>query len=270
MAEPGDGTLDLTTPEAVAAIKVAANEIADSLYNDRVSGLTKNRDTILGEKKELETRFAALEDELKKFDELGDLDGIRQLVSVLKSSEEAQLIKDGKFDEVIANRTTVMRSEYDQKITAFEGKVKELEGTSTGWEDKFKGKLLDISIRDAATKGEVLPEAVAYAITRGLEIFSLDENERIVALDEKGGIIMGVDGTNPMTPSEWISTDLRKDSAFMFPAVQGSGTPPGGGQPNQPGGKFTISKADLKKDFPRFKRMHAEAEKAGQEVFIHD
>lgn len=57
--------------------------------------------------------------------------------------------------------------------------------------------------------------------------FSLDENGKAVAIDANGEVVIGKDGSNPVTPKEWVE-GLRENKPYFWPKANGSGSPGSG------------------------------------------
>jgi hypothetical protein len=83
--------------------------------------------------------------------------------------------------------------------------------------------------------------ALEDIIRYGRTVFKMDESRTPVALDARGYVIPGKDGTTPLTIEEW-ARDLPKEKPHFFVPSDGMGSE--GGKHTSKGGKIDYSKIE--------------------------
>ena len=241
--------IDLENPDV--------KKLVEAAVADAVQGLTTNRDTILGEKKDLQQKFDELGEQWKGLDP----SIVKNLVDRMNNDEETKLIAEGKIDEVIERRVGAMKTDLEARLTAAQEKVTELEESSLANVSKVKKLVMDGLIRQAGGELKILPTAFDDAIHRANGRFELDEDDSPVARDDHGTLLMGKDGKTPLSPLEWLD-GMREKAPHWFPTPTGAGA--GGGSGGQTG-SFTLTRSQAR-DPQVYQTAKAEAAKAGQEL----
>ena len=155
------------------------------------------------------------------------------------------MIAEGKIDEVIQKRTEKMRQEHERLISTEKQRADKAEA----YANKFKQSVVQGQIVQAAVELGALNEATADIAFLAQSQFSLDENGKAVAIDANGEVIIGKDGTNPLSPKEWVE-GLREKKAYFWPKANGSGAP-GSGTPNKKWSDYTeAERATLARENP--------------------
>lgn len=208
---PDEIKVDLENPEIKAAIQAAVDEA--------VKGLKDKNAELIKDKKELKDELGSLK---SKVDGL-DLDAIKVLLDKSNQDEESKLIAEGKIEEVIQKRTEKMREEHEKLLKA----EKERADKAETYANKFRQSVIQGQIVQAAVEMGALSEATADIAFLAQSQFSLDENGRAVAIDANGEVVIGKDGSNPVTPKEWVE-GLRENKPYFWPKANGSGSPGSG------------------------------------------
>lgn len=211
--------------EAVRALYAKQDDGSFKLDVDGVPDVTKLTGALA---KEREAREAA-EKQAKAFDGM-NADEVKALLAKFEGDEEHQLIKAGKFEEVINKRTEKMRTEYERKLKAAEDVVANEKARAGKW----TGRVLDNAIRDAASKAGIHQHAIDDALFRGRSLFALDDDGNAVQLGQDGKPVLGKDGKSVFSPTEWLDT-MRESAPHWFPAAASGG----GAQNNNSVGKLT-------------------------------
>ncbi len=191
---PDEIKVDLENPEIKAAIQAAVDEA--------VKGLKDKNAELIKDKKELKDELGSLK---SKVDGL-DLDAIKVLL-----------------EEVIQKRTEKMREEHEKLLKA----EKERADKAETYANKFRQSVIQGQIVQAAVEMGALSEATADIAFLAQSQFSLDENGKAVAIDANGEVVIGKDGSNPVTPKEWVE-GLRENKPYFWPKANGSGSPGSG------------------------------------------
>jgi hypothetical protein len=207
--------------KAEAAHKASTEAITasiDAKIAEATNGLKTKNEELLDEKKKIA-------ETLKSFDGL-DVKAAKEALKFLSENEEAQLIKDGKVDELIAKRTSSMKTEYDESLTAIQNSLKEAKETGSKYQTLFESKLISDNLREEALAAGVLPEAFSDVVMKGNLVFTLDKNLALESRTPDGKLKMTIDD-RVMTPALWIES-LRKSCPHYWPRSAGAGAFSGG------------------------------------------
>jgi hypothetical protein len=249
---PGGNPDDLTSNPAVKAL-------IDKAVKEATSGLASNRDEILTEKKTLQQK---LEEASKTWEGLDPV-AVRNIMSRLENDEEAKLLAEGKTDAVIERRTERLKADHAKQIDALQKALAERDDKLGGASSKVKKLMVEGNLRQAAVELGLVPSAIEDALSRAMNVFKVDDNDRLIA-EENGSTAYGKDGKSPLTPSEWLES-MKEKAPHWFPAPQGGGA--GGG--NGRGGSHTISREDAR-DVGKYRVAKEAAAKAGVPLQILD
>lgn len=244
----GDGTITVELDKLFENSQI--KERLDAAVAEATGGLRTNRDSILGEKRELREEL----DAIKKQWEGLDSETVNALMSRIANDDEAKLIAEGKVDEVIARRTDAMRKDAETKVTAALKRVAELEESITSKDGKIAELVIDSAVQEAAAAAGVQGTSIADIVLRARQTFALDDEHRPVARDTAGALLMGKNGRDPLTPSEWLD-GMKERAPHWWPPSKGAGAP---------GGDERLSDgADIEKLTPRQKLAHGMGGGAG-------
>lgn len=164
----------------------------------------------------LKSAYQKTQDELKALKEkFGgvDLEKYQQLTEQERKIAEKKLIDAGQIDELLNQRVSAMKSDYEKKIAG-------LTDTHGKLQSKLASLMIDGEVKSAAVKLGVRAGALPDVIARARGVFSVD-GERVIA-KEGDRILMGKDGTNPLGIEEYLA-NLAKDAGHLFEASNGSG-----------------------------------------------
>lgn len=148
-----------------------------------------------------------------------DPETVKKLFAQLEQDEDAKLIAEGKVSEVIQKRTEKMREEHEKVLKAEKDRADKAES----YANKFRQSVIQGQIVQAAVEMGALSEATADIAFLAQSQFSLDENGKAVAIDANGEVVIGKDGSNPVTPKEWVE-GLRENKPYFWPKANGSGS----------------------------------------------
>lgn len=200
-----------------------------SQVDQETAGLRSNRDELKAEKKALSRKLRELE---QRFDGL-DPDKVRALMQRFENDEEAQLIADGKVDEVIERRTKRALEQAESDVTAARTRAEELEQSESTLKARIKRLILDRAVQEVALSDEVglLPSAVTDAIERAHRVFQVNDEDELVAM-EGDTIIRGKDGKSPLTIGEWLLGMRKSAPHWWAPSTGGGANGSGDGDPH--------------------------------------
>ena len=184
-----------------------------AFYVERDGAWLLDADGVVSQSKldEFRQNNITLTNQLKKFEGI-DPDAVRQLAEDKRKLEEAQQIKAGEVDKVVAAR---LKAELDK-----------VHAPVVAERDALHGRLSAIQIDQAvvteATKRGLRPTALTDITARARQTFKL-VNGVPQAFEADGQTARtGKDGVSPMTLAEWVDA-LVSDAPHLFEANAGSG-----------------------------------------------
>jgi len=200
------------------AIEVLNSHIAELkdqhklTMDEEVNGLKSKNAEILDEKKQADIR-------LKKFDEY-DFDAANEAIDFIKNNKNAQLIKDGKVDELIEKETSTLRSDHETALNEVNQSLGTEKQRGDLYESLYKTKMVEDSLREAAIISKMRPEAITDVLLHGRSVFALAEDGSVEARDGEGKLKKTVDD-KVLTPTNWIE-GLKKLSPHYWPDSEGA------------------------------------------------
>lgn len=180
---------------------------------------------LTGKNDELKGELGKAKDILKKFEGL-DADDVRSTMDLFNQSEEAKLLKEGKFDEVISKRTEKLRGDYDGKMADLQKERDAATEAGSKFEQLYKNKIVDDEIRKIALEAKVIPEALEDVLRRGRDVFQLAADGTIEARDKDGNLLKS--GDHLMDPKLFVE-GLKKSAPYYWPGSTGTGAAGGSG-----------------------------------------
>lgn len=192
----------------------------DKKIEEAVSGLKAKNEELLGEKKSIQERLA-------QFKDITDPEKALEALTFIQENEDAQLIKDGKIDELLEKRTSQMRIDHQTALDTLQEQLDAATNEGSVYKLQYEQKMIGDQLQDAAIKAGVRPEAIPDVMLRGRELYSLATDNTIEARDAKGNLVKNEDG-NVLTTSVWLE-GLKKTSPHYWPSSEGSGASGGSG-----------------------------------------
>ena len=200
----GDGKFYLQTEE-------------DEEGKRKITEFRDNNVKLMKDKEELE----------KRLKDIGDPAQIAEMKKKLQAIDDKQLIAAGKLDELVEQKVTRMKADYEAQIAALkkagDDKQAELDKTVA----RLSEVLIDSEITKAVTGvGGVRKDAMQDIIARGKRVWRLEDGKPVPKEGEK--LLFGKDGKNQMTFEEW-ATILAQSAPFLFESSGGIGAMGTGG-----------------------------------------
>ncbi len=170
-------------------------------------------------------------DLLKEAEKFKDLNPTKyaELMELQRQREEKALLDAGEVDKVVENRVKAMKDEMQKSIDT-------LTSTNGGMNRQLETLMIDNTVRVAASKTGVRPEAVDDVLLRAKTVFKIHEG-KVVAVDAENKPVYGKDGTTLLGIEEW-STGLKATAPHLYIGSTGGGAS-GGGRAGGEGGKTT-------------------------------
>lgn len=186
--------------------------------DEEVGGLKSKNAELLDEKKKVEQK-------LKEFEDF-DFDAANEALEFLENNKDAQLIKDGKVEELIEKKTSALRSDHEAIVSELNSKLKEESERGNKYENLYRTKMVEDALREAAIAAKVRPEAITDVLLHGRNIFSLADDGTVEARGEDGKLLKTADD-KVLTTANWIES-LKKTSPHYWPGSKGAGAEGGG------------------------------------------
>lgn len=231
-----------------AAHKKAMEEAADKhklALDEAVSGLKSKNAELLDEKKQVQNK-------LKEFEDF-DMDAAKEAMEFLQNNKDAQMIKDGKVNELIDKKTSQLRSDHEAEVGELKANLTTAQEHGRRYELLYNGKMIDDSLREAAISAKVRPEAITDVLLHGRNIFTLADDGSLEARDSSGKL-RKTDDDKVLTPTNWIDS-LKQKSPHYWPDSEGAGARSGGQNPTDLAAQ--MARAAEKGDHAEYRRLRA-------------
>lgn len=209
-----DETLRAEAKAKYDASMAAVEESLQEKIDAATEGLVNKNTELLGEKKTIAEKLA-------QFKDITDPEKAMEALKFITENEDAQLIRDGKVDELISKRTSTMRLDHETALKELNEKLETATVGQSEYKTKYEKKLMDDAMRAEATKAGVRLEAVPDILLRATSLFTLDSQGLPEARDGKGNLVKDKDD-NVVTPSVWME-QLKASSPHYWPTSEGAG-----------------------------------------------
>jgi len=245
---------DWIEDEEVRAKAIAEHEKAmkgitdgiDAKIEEAVTGLKSKNTELLDEKKKIA-------ETLKHFDNI-DADKARDALQFLEENADAQLLKDGKIEELLEKRTSKLTSDHEARLLELATELTDSQTKGNNFENLYKNKMIEDSLREAAVGGKVRAEAISDILLRGRDIFSLAEDGSVEARGADGKLLKTGD-EKVLTPTNYIE-GLKKTSPHYWPISEGAGAT-GGASGSDGDMTAALNRAAGKGDMTEYRRLRA-------------
>lgn len=204
-----------TDPPSITLDTPGVRELVEA----EVSGLKGKNADLLAKMGKLTTEKQAIEERMKGVDpKVFDT-----LIKRLENDEEARLIAEGKFDEVVAKRLEARSKPLEDRIEELQKTVTARDETVAEREAKIETMVFDQMIREAASdeKLGIQPTAIPDVITRMRRVFTKFDDKGVPVADEFGKTGQSLRGLDGM--KEWMETKLIKEAPHCFLPSKGGG-----------------------------------------------
>jgi len=222
--------------------QIIANETATDAEVTTENQATSNAKTYTQE--EFDNHMAGLKNSLtkkfeKQFQDLGDIEELKELKAKAMKAKEAEAIRKGEFEKILTEKAEKWNSEIQKRDSVIK-------------EYKINTPLLN----EAAKLRSVNPEQVKSLLSNQVR---LNEDGDVEVVDASGSVRYNDDG-KPVTVEQLVSGFLNENPHFVqaTPATTNTKSSVSGNKPTE----FDISKLDLTN--PDHRKLYAEAKKAGR------
>ena len=229
---------------------------------ERVKGITSATGGLVSKRDELLAEVHKLKDKMKEF---GDLDPEKAKEALAKMEEQGdkKLIDEGKIEELVETRIGRMKDDFSTQLKAQEdARVKDQDQIKY-LKNELSETTIEEQIRKAIEKTNVKIHASAWQdiISRGKQVFKINDKGVAEPRDKDGKILIGKDAVNPLTFEEW-GESLRETAPHIWDEEPLAGSGSSGNKQSGEGGSITLSKADSQ-DVGKYRQARELAEKKG-------
>ena len=148
------------------------------------------------------------------------------MIDKAQGDEEAALLKQGQFDQVLERRTQAIKSEYQRQLEDLHAQCEQAEADKQAARQRFGSVYLGEQMATALERKKLRlrPTARADLLTRAGGTF--EPNDALDALVAKNDIV-GERG-EALTMDEWLDRTVT-EAPHLFDGGDGGGATPGGG-----------------------------------------
>lgn len=211
-----------------------------------VMGLKTNHDRLLKEVADTKAKLRKLDGvDPEKYQQLTtQVEELQEQIETLKVTPGTNgRGAEEDIERRVQRAIEKLRKEHTNEVQVLSTKLSTVESERNALSAWQREQTVTRAVEAAVIKAGVRPDAIAFAVDRGLKVFKLSDEGKIVAEDEEGLTKTGKDGVKPLTPIEWVTIDLYQEAPFLFPPSGGGGA--GGGAGNKRFGGV-VSKEDFK------------------------
>lgn len=214
----------------------------EQTVTDTENQATSNAKTYTQE--EFDNHMAGLKNSItkkfeKQFQELGDIDELKQLKVKAERAKEAEAIRKGEFEKILSEKADKWNSEIQKRDTVIK-------------EYKINTPLLN----EAAKLKSVNPEQVKSLLSNQVR---LNDNGDVEVIDASGSVKYNDDG-KPVSVEQLVDGFLKENPHFVqaTPATTNTKSSVSGTAQNQ---DFDLAKLDMNK--PEHRQLYREAKSKG-------
>ena len=214
----------------------------EQTVTDTENQATSNAKTYTQE--EFDNHMAGLKNSItkkfeKQFQELGDIDELKQLKVKAERAKEAEAIRKGEFEKILTEKADKWNSEIQKRDTVIK-------------EYKINTPLLN----EAAKLKSVNPEQVKSLLSNQVR---LNDNGDVEVIDSTGSVKYNDDG-KPVSVEQLVGGFLKDNPHFVqaTPATTNTKSSVSGTAQNQ---DFDLAKLDMNK--PEHRQLYREAKSKG-------
>ena len=173
---------------------------------------------------DLRKKLESLTEKLSAFKDL-DPEKIPEALEALakvQEIEEKNLLDAGKVDEVVAQRTERMRSDFEGKIQKLQENNKSLHDQRDTYKKRLSDELINGTIsRTVGEVGSLRKGALTDVLSRARSDWVVDDEGNLLPMRD-GKVVYGADGKEPLSPKEW-GESLFQSAPYLFEPSSGGG-----------------------------------------------
>ncbi len=243
-----------------AVTKAVESKMDDSFKESVAAAVAEATKELKAKNEELIGEKRRATEKLGEYEDL-DVEKLKKYKDQLDNDENAKLIAEGKFQEVIDKATEKVRSNYNDQITDIQRENDELKAIAEMAERRSRQTIVEINLRRAAEVAEVLPAAIDDVIARGASLFTVEDDGNLVQRDSNGELVQ-IDGKTA-TPTAWL-TQLKEKAPHFWPQSETGGMTgdTGTGMSRE---EEQLARAAASGDMSKYREIRDRQRKRGQE-----
>lgn len=205
-----NASIDVNSSAFKNAVAAAATELS-----------SKDTDGLKNKNSDLIDRLQKANDKAKQFDGM-DLEKIRTMTKIFEQSEEAQLISEGKFEEVMQKRTDKVTAGFHDQVTQLTNELTSSKENEILYKTRLDQNAIRDSLTKAALKSGVRKDAIDDIVRRGFDTFSVNEAGEIESRDKNGDLIQ-TEEKLLLNPERFVDT-LKSSNPYYWNASESGET----------------------------------------------
>lgn len=246
----------------LGTLKASLDEMRSKMetQSQELDRLRSHSAKLLDEKKQLQQQY-------KAFEGLGDPETINNMLKQFENNEDAKLVAEGKFTDVLNKHTERLQLDFQNQIKELSEKLDTAKEAGVKYERLYHEAEAGHAVRAVASAAGVRDTAIDDILLRSKGVFTVSSDGTLEARDPEGNLRV-VDG-KPLSPELFVA-GLREKFPHYWPESQGSGARGGNGKANEPNPFLKGSKdynltdqAKLRKSNPEAAARLEAAAKAG-------
>ncbi len=206
------------------AFKDAVSAAATQISEQNTTGLKNKNDDLI-------KRLEKANGRADQFEGM-DPEKVKLMMKVFQDNEEAQLIADGKFEEVMQKRTDTIEAGFHDQLTQYKDRAELAEGTSTKFKTQLDQNTIRQQVTESALKAGARGDAIEDIVQRAFSEFSVNDSGEVESRDQHGNLRQTSDNLL-MNPERFV-VGLKETNSYYWPSSNGGGT---GGSDDQGGGQ---------------------------------
>ena len=206
---PGDN------PSSAGGADVSVLQATLKQQTEEIDRLRAHSNKILDEKKGLQSKY-------KAYEALGDPETLSNILKQFEGDEDAKLVAEGKFKDVIDKKTQKIRLDYEAKVEELSKTAQQEAEDRSKYEQLYHKAEAEHALTEVAIKAGVEPVAIRNVLLDAQGLFKKNEDGVLESKDNDGNI-RTVDG-KALTPELFVES-LRESCPHYWPkSVSGGAT----------------------------------------------
>lgn len=209
-------------------VKSALTSNVESFTN----GLVENRNNIIKENRGFKDQLSQLQSQVESFS--GKEEELNKFKKIFEENEEARLIAEGKYQDVIDSKVNGYKTELENFKTSKQAEIDGYNQTISGLQEKIYDYMLNEQISNVALKDSNFDKSdSSLQILKMLakQSFKAGEDGSFKFIDETK---LDKDG-NPLNFESWFNTEIKQNFAQLFTGIAGADFSQGGKAPQNKG-----------------------------------
>lgn len=242
-------TINMNDPAILAAIQTAVDK--------QVSGLKVNNQSLIDEKRTMKGDYTELQSLVDSF---GGADNIKTIMNSVANDKDLIDIKEGRIEDVWERRSQGLQNTFSKKEQTWQEAKAEYESKMENQHGVIRKLTIGADLRAEAVKHGAQPTALEDIERRGLNLFSLNDQNATIPGKDDNGLARVTDTGDPLMPDNFMAS-LKLSAPHLFAPSSGAGSL--GSVIKNPEGKRVVKMSELKDNQAKFEEA-VELEQKGE------